>query len=156
MRKILLTLVALLALAGFSARAEKPARAVSFCNEVKKYLTQEGYAPTIDSDGDVKFKYEGDTYFVCADTYDEGYYVKVMAFMGAESASRRGVLEACNGTMCSYRFVRCYLNSSHDIVYECAGYFDNLYQFKQMFKDYMSVLKSADKKLNEVYSEYDN
>lgn len=156
MRKILLTLVALLALAGFSARAEKPARAASFCNEVKKYLTQEGYAPTIDSDGDVKFKCEGDIYYVYADTYDDGYYVKVMALMNAADASRRGVLEAVNETMRSYRYVRCYLNNSQDVVYECAGYFDNLYQFKQMFPNYMSVLKSADKKLKEVYSEYDN
>lgn len=155
MKKFLFALVAIMACAGFSARADKSALEQSFTNEVKKFLLNEGYAPTIDEDGDVKFKYEGDTFYVMVATYDEGYYVRVTGFMTAGEANRRGVLEACNETERSLRYVRCYLTNSGDIVYECAGYFANLYQFKLMFPDFMSVLKSSDRKLKEVYNDYD-
>lgn len=156
MKKVLIILVTIMACAGFSARADKSALEQSFTNEVKKFLVSEGYAPTIDEDGDVKFKYEGDTFFVIVATYGDGYYVKVVGFMDASDTGRRGVLEACNETERSLRYVRCYLNNQNDIVYECAGFFANLYQFKLMFPDFMSVLKSSDKKLKEVYNEFDN
>ena len=32
--------------------------------DIKNYLQQEGYMPEIDSDGDIKFKKEGDTFYV--------------------------------------------------------------------------------------------
>jgi len=39
-----------------------------------KYLTDEGYRPTIDKDGDVLFKYEGGSYYVIANEDDPMYF----------------------------------------------------------------------------------
>jgi len=155
MKKYLFTLIAMFMCTALSMSAEKTSKEQAFTNQVLSYLRTEGYAPSIDSDGDVKFKVQGDTYYVVVQEYDDGYYVKVEAFMNAEDANRRGVLEACNGTMASYKYVRCWL-SGGSICYECAGFFSNLYQFKLMFSNYIDVLQLADKKLKSIYNEYDS
>ncbi len=38
------------------------------------YLTSEGYQPTLDKDGDVRFKAEGFTYYIIIDDEDERYF----------------------------------------------------------------------------------
>ena len=38
------------------------------------YLAQEGYRPTIDSDGDVTFKHEGGSYYIDITEDDETYF----------------------------------------------------------------------------------
>jgi len=38
------------------------------------YLREEGYAPEVDKDGDVMFKFEGGTYFVLVDEEDEMFF----------------------------------------------------------------------------------
>ena len=40
-------------------------------NEISKFLKEEGYVPEIDSDGDIRFKSEGHTYYVAVSTVDE-------------------------------------------------------------------------------------
>lgn len=44
-----------------------------------EYLTEEGYKPEIDSDGDVSFKREGRTYFIGVDEDDPEYFRVVLA-----------------------------------------------------------------------------
>lgn len=39
-----------------------------------KYLSQEGYVPTVDNDGDVIFKVEGKVYYISIDTKDELFF----------------------------------------------------------------------------------
>ena len=38
------------------------------------FLTEEGYKPTVDSDGDVRFKKEGMTYFISVHSNDPQYF----------------------------------------------------------------------------------
>lgn len=40
----------------------------------KNYLTEEGFSPKIDSDGDVVFKYEGKSYCIMVDENDEEFF----------------------------------------------------------------------------------
>lgn len=155
MKKYLFTLLALVALCAMPVRAEKNAAEKNFMNQVESYLRNEGYAPSLDSDGDVKFKYQGNTYYVSAEQYDEGFYVKVSGYMGCEDTNRRAVLEAMNKTEGSLKFLRCHMNSSGDqIIYEVAGYYSNLYQFKQMFPNAVEILDLADQRLGENYTDF--
>jgi hypothetical protein len=39
-----------------------------------QYLKDEGYKPTLDSDGDVLFKYEGGTYYIIANENDPMFF----------------------------------------------------------------------------------
>lgn len=158
MKKYLFTLLAMLLCATFGAQAanDKNAKEQAFANQVSTFLKGEGYAPSIDSDGDVKFKYQGDTFYVTPEEYDDGFYIKLFGFMGCADTSRRGILESCNKVESGLKFLRCYVtNDGENIIYECAGYFSNLYQFKLMFPNFMDVLQKADDRLKKAYAEYE-
>lgn len=154
MKKLILALAILLGTVCFEVSAKTTAEA-NFTNQVLNYLKEEGYMPSIDSDGDVMFKSEGDTYYVIASDYNDGWYVKIMSIMGAEDVNARAVLEACNATVSDYKFVRCYYRAQNsDIISECVAYFTNIQQFKALFDDFMSILRSADKSLKDNYAKY--
>lgn len=55
----------------------------------REYLVQEGYAPKIDSDGDVIFKYEGLTYIILISEDDDEYFQMMALFWDIESAEER-------------------------------------------------------------------
>lgn len=71
---------------------------------VHQYLQQEGYAPQLDADGDLVFKYEGRTYIVILDENDDVFFRLVFPnFWSIESAAERdrverAALKACAGT----------------------------------------------------------
>lgn len=44
------------------------------------YLREEGYCPRLDEDGDVVFKYEGNSYIIFADEQDPSYFRLAMPF----------------------------------------------------------------------------
>jgi len=44
-----------------------------------EYLTDEGYRPSVDKDGDVVFKYEGHTYFVDVHNKDAEFFMLALA-----------------------------------------------------------------------------
>ena len=55
------------------------------------YLRDEGYAPQIDQDGDVLFKYEGGKYYILIDEKDEMYFrVVYPGFWPIQSEVERG------------------------------------------------------------------
>lgn len=155
MKRILTLLLIAVALAPFGAKADQSAKEKTFLNQIYNYVKGEGYQPSWDSDGDIKFKAQGSTYYISAEEYDEGYYVSLYGFMGTTDANRRGILEAINKTTSSLKYFRAYLNSDKEIVYQCSGYFSNLYQFKAMFSHYLDVLELGDKRLKDYYSEWD-
>lgn len=156
MKKFIVLLLAFIACTTFSLRAEKNQAEKNFTNQVLNYLRTEGYAPSLDSDGDVKFKSEGDTYFVICEEYADGMYVKVLTFLGGEGTARRALLEGVNNGVSSYKFLRAYVGKDNDIVYECASYFSNFYQFKNLFPRFMNVMKAGEKAIISGVSEYSN
>ena len=65
-------------------------------NMYSNYLRSEGYAPKIDDDGDVIFKYEGRTYLIMPDERDQQFFRLIFPnFWSIESeAERQKVLAA--------------------------------------------------------------
>ena len=58
------------------------------------YLREEGYAPEVDKDGDVMFKFEGGTYFVLVDEEDEMFFqIMYPSFWPIESEEERARVE---------------------------------------------------------------
>lgn len=56
----------------------------------RSYLVDEGYAPKIDDDGDVAFKFEGRSYYIAVSADDEHYFRLVFpAFWQVESEEER-------------------------------------------------------------------
>jgi len=66
------------------------------------FLAQEGYQPSIDSEGDVKFKAEGRTYYVIVDEEDETYFRLLFPNfwdIGSTEELTRALLAANHATM---------------------------------------------------------
>ncbi|HEX2494595.1 MAG TPA: hypothetical protein VHK24_12530 [Steroidobacter sp.] len=57
--------------------AKKPSKE-EFQKLYSQYLTEEGYRPEIDEDGDVRFKREGRTYFIYTTEQDAQYFSVVL------------------------------------------------------------------------------
>lgn len=56
----------------------------------RQFLTEEGFAPRIDEDGDVFFKYEGGNYLVLVDDRDEEFFRLIFpGFWSIESDEER-------------------------------------------------------------------
>ena len=50
-------------------------------DEIMSYLKSEGYQPSIDEDGDIKFKRQGDIYFVSVSDKDTNpYYIRLAKY----------------------------------------------------------------------------
>ena len=43
------------------------------CEAVYNFLSEEGFRPQIDKEGDIVFKAEGDTYLICFNESDEDF-----------------------------------------------------------------------------------
>ena len=48
--------------------------------EIKQFITDEGYAPSIDSDGDIMFKFEGKTYYVKIYKDTNPYFIAIYRY----------------------------------------------------------------------------
>lgn len=67
----------------------------------RSFLAEEGYAPKIDNDGDVLFKFEGGTYFIAVSEKDEVFFRIVFPnFWPIESEQERvrALLAAASAT----------------------------------------------------------
>lgn len=111
------------------------------------YLEQEGYRPTIDSDGDaVIFKCEGKLYYIAIDTGDAPYFQLVYPqFWRIESGDElaRVLLAASRATL-KTKVAKVYVSS--DLTYTSAAiemFFDRPEHFSPVFRRAMSALQAG-------------
>lgn len=76
----------------------------------KRYLQSEGFPCTIDEDGDVKFKYEGKTFYLTDSGKDELFFRIIMPnIYDVEEDERVKVLEACNEVTRDIKVVKAFI-----------------------------------------------
>lgn len=152
MKRILFTLIALIASLG--TFAEVTGEALTFRNQIKSYLSQEGYVPTIDTDGDIAFKYEGSKYFISVDNYGEMVYVTVSYYMNAEDTNSTLLRRVANDVERGLKLVRIYLTQNQQtLILECAAANTSIAEFRRMFYNYMEILTLAKERVTDGYNE---
>ena len=74
------------------------------------YLKEEGYAPSLDEDGDIKFKVEGKLYFLFIDDEDEEFYKLVFPnFWSVDDEPERDkIMHACVHAARTVKVVKVY------------------------------------------------
>ncbi|MDR2144693.1 MAG: YbjN domain-containing protein [Treponema sp.] len=82
------------------------------------YLTEQGYQPSIDSDGDIIFKVEGGTYYIAVDEDDlQSFRIVFPNFWEIESPSEKvQVRDVANYINRTTKVVKLWLNSREDNV----------------------------------------
>ncbi len=94
-------LLCLFALVGYTQDPTQVRTKESLQDLYSTYLTEEGYKPEIDEDGDVRFKREGKTYFINVDAGDTASFRLVLANIWPieseeERAEVRLAMDHCN------------------------------------------------------------
>jgi len=92
-----------------------------------KYLKDEGYQPSVDSDGDVVFKAEGRTFWIDIDDKDlESFRIVYSNFWEIESSAEKlKVYEVLNYINRTTKVAKVFLNSKEDDVSMDANIFVN-------------------------------
>jgi hypothetical protein len=110
------------------------------------YLTQEGFRPEVDEDGDISFKFEGRNYYLIVNEKDEMYFQLLRnGFWRIESAEelQRALMHA-NDVTRETKVAKTYVNSEHTYVNGTVEmFFDEVDQFKPCFMRALTVLQRA-------------
>lgn len=98
MKRVFLSCALLLALGVFAQEDDGKAEDDELVQLYVDFLTEEGYKPTVDSDGDVRFKKEGMTYFISVHSNDPQYFRIVLPsiYKIEDETERLQVLTACD------------------------------------------------------------
>lgn len=111
-----------------------------------KFLTEEGFRPNIDSDGDVIFKAEGGTYYIDIDAKDDIYFRIVFPnFWKVENNEElmRVIIAANHATMLT-KVAKVYVNSDGKNTSASIEIFlSRAEDFKAVFTRSMSALKAS-------------
>lgn len=155
MKKLFFMLLMVLCATSASAR-DMSLKTKSFQTKVKNFLTTEGYKPTIDDDGDIKFKKEGEEFWVILEDDDDGYYMIFMtSSLDCESANKQATRKAINRVTHEYKVGKCYLDENRSSVeIHVETFLTSLDAFSKYFERYCDILTGMKDDLKEYYSEY--
>lgn len=110
------------------------------------FLTEEGYRPTVDGDGDVQFKIEGGLYYIDVETDDPPYFRVVFPnFWSIENPDElTRAYGAADHATASTKVAKVYLRPDLlDTIAAVEIYVDPPEQFKTVFPRTISALQSA-------------
>ncbi len=110
----------------------------------QSYLTEEGYAPKIDEDGDVIFKFEGGTYFISVPENDDIYFRLVYpAFWKIENdGEKERAVKAALDASTETKVAKVYLVRDH--VWAAIELFCSpIENFRLVFKRSLGALQTS-------------
>ena len=142
LKKILMLAVVAIAMVVSASAADLSSEARSLRTQIKSYLSQEGYVPSIDEDGDIKFKYQGNTYFIqlfdIAGDIALRYMVGVTIPDNVSQARAKAIcLEITQQKLCSRAIVT---SSGRTINVQIDGFCSGISMFKDLFLTNMMLL----------------
>lgn len=145
-----------LSLTSFIGWAEEISYAAkTFRSNIQAFLREEGFAPSVDSDGSLCFKKEGTAYWIDV-IGDKPFYVTFHREpLGTDNAPELAVLEAINEVNTNIRAIKCcYMNDHVSFAIESYCYVAE--DFKYVFYSYLGILEASNDLVKEAYSKYDS
>ena len=118
-------------------------------SDITQFLREEGFMPKIDSDGDIKFKKEGSTYYISIDYKDDSpmYLVMYRQYLYSESGLfvKRNILKVAN-ELNFYKGVKLLCFESN-YSFRAEMYLVNVEHFKYTFYKLLSQLGNIEDEL---------
>lgn len=123
---------------------------------IMDFLTEEGFAPTIDADGDVRFKVEGSVYHVIVSDANRSpmYLTIYQGFKYDESYTKNRILSVINEVQL-YKSLKL-MASDNAYSYRIEMFLVNADHFRYTFYKNMEIMKEGRKRVKELISEMDN
>jgi len=109
-----------------------------------KFLQEEGFKGTLDDDGDIDFKFEGDKYILFVDENDPEYF-RIQAGYGCDFNSDEDIfkhLEAANAVNAEYKLGKIFVRVEKELVLlETSLFLAQPEGFKPFFKRCLGILQ---------------
>lgn len=153
MKRILL--IALVAMFGLNAWAsDDTGKALTVRSAVKSFLQTEGYAPKIDSDNDLAFKYQGSNYYISFENWNNQVYVNVFSQLTTEGASVARLRVAADEAQRDYKFVRINVNKTNVSIIISLSVQSSSELTRNLLK-YLDIVSEAKAECKELYNAND-
>ena len=154
-KKLLLLAVMVLTMAFAAGAADLSSKALTFRSQIKSYLSNQGYTPSIDDDGDVKFKYGGYTYYIHVMEFNGNLITRYMVGVNApDDMSRARANALCLKVSQNKICARSYLTTSGKTIFvELDAFCSGIAMFKDMFSVNMQLLDGVSDGLIEYMQE---
>jgi hypothetical protein len=118
------------------------------------YLTSEGYSPSIDDDLDIKFKFEGNTYYIFVKSKMSFILVRVLS---NSNGCNDVTYKTINKVNSRFRNISAYLSDSCNIVYyKSVSWLNNEDDYKGILEISLNIINNAVNSSQEYYSEFKN
>ena len=117
------------------------------------YLTSQGYRPSLDNDLDVKFKFEGETFYILVK--NSGVFV-ASSFMTNNAGCNNAALKTVNKVNSRYRNITVYLSDDCDyFVTKSVSWLVNKDDYKgDVFEKSLEIVRNATESAQKYYAEY--
>jgi hypothetical protein len=128
----------------FPAASQQPWTKADLQSIYIDYLHQEGYLPSIDIDGDIQFKVEGNNFFIIVDKDDLQFFQIYMGF-SLSSISQEDAINAANYSNRSSKVVKIAFSPDKNVVSITAELLLNdPRDFMPVFSRAISLMKNAE------------
>lgn len=147
-KRILLCVV--MAMVGFMAlHAELNSAQRNVRSQIYSFLSEEGYQPTYDSDGDIKVKIKGSNYFVRVNESDENpMFVTLASYINYPEDYSRAVVKEAAHEINLYKGVKMLCFKDY-ITIRAEMFLRSAEPFKQAFYRLIALIQSAEDELDE-------
>lgn len=116
-------------------------------DNIKSYLQEEGYQPSLDSDGDIKFKRQGDVYFVCVSETDEApYYVRLSKYFSYNDKISKSKIALYYDAINQYKMIKLVATEDSYII-DSQMFLINSVSFTSIFNRVLEVMDAAEEEL---------
>ena len=146
MKRILLSLFVAIIGLGAVAEDDVTGNARSMRTQIVNYIRNEGYNPSVDDDGDIMFRYEGDNYYIQCQNYGEEVYVRTFSDMSTDESPINRVRRAADFGQNEYKFVRVLVLDGF-IRTECVVSINTLSEYKRRFRSYLTIIQEVEKEI---------
>ena len=116
-------------------------------DNIMSYLREEGYQPSIDSDGDIKFKRQGDIYFVDVSDKDSSpYYVRLSKYFSYGEKLTKTKIGLYAQEINQYKMIKLLANDNNFWL-ETQMFLINSVAFTSIFDRILSAMDAAEEEL---------
>lgn len=156
MKKLVLIVLCLMATTLAFAQKDLNSSQLKLRTEIFNFLKEEGFTPEIDSDGDIKFKRQGNAcYVIVSDKNESPMYVEMERYVSVpEKYSEITARAAAHNLSKSFKAVKCYYTRNDKVFTLSAQMFVRSAEpFKEAFYRLCSVMDDMKAKMDETLDE---
>lgn len=146
MKKLFSTLLLVFFFTSFQAFAdgEFTTRQLALRSEIQSFLKQEGFMPEIDSDGDIKFKREGNTYYIRIDKANKSpMYLRLQSYYNYSDNLSKSKISAALPDLNLWKAVKVVMYESQFTV-QADMFLTSSEAFKTVFYKLISIVSDLE------------